>query len=77
MLNAGLNVIISTDDPSISQITLSDEYQRACEDLGMEHKQLKERILAAAQASFLPKAEREALMEQLRTELAKGVFDGS
>ena len=69
MLEAGLNVIIGTDDPSISQITLADEYRRACEELGMEQKQLKERILAAAQASFLPEAEREALIEQLSKEL--------
>jgi adenosine deaminase len=69
MLNAGLNVILGTDDPSISQITLSDEYQRACEELGMERKQLKERILAGARASFLPEAEGEALMVQLRKEL--------
>ncbi len=69
MLNAGLNVVLGTDNPSISQITLSDEYQRACEALGMEHKTLKERILAAAQASFLPEADRVKLMEQLRKEL--------
>ena len=69
MLNAGLNVVLGTDNPSISQITLSDEYQRACEALGMEHTTLKERILAAAQASFLPEADRVKLMEQLRKEL--------
>jgi len=70
MLNAGLNVTLGTDDPSISQITLADEYQRACEDLGVEHKILKERILAAAQASFLPEAERDELAEQLGKELS-------
>ena len=70
MLNAGLNVTLSTDDPSISQITLADEYHRICEDLGMEHKLLKARILAAAQASFLPEAERGKLMDQLRKELS-------
>ncbi len=70
MLNAGLNVTLGTDDPSISQITLTDEYHRVCEDLGMEHKILKERILAGAQASFLPEAERDKLTEELRKELA-------
>jgi adenosine deaminase len=69
MLNNGLNVTVDTDDPSISRITLSDEYQRACEDLGMEHQVLKERILAAAQASFLPKAQRQKLVRQIRKEL--------
>ncbi len=69
MLNAGLNITIGSDDPSISQITLTDEYHRICEELGMKHKILKERILAAAQASFLPEAERDKLMGQLRKEL--------
>ncbi len=70
MLKAGLNVTLCSDDPSISQIALSEEYQRACEDLGMEHKTLKERILAAARASFLPKAECDILVEQLVKELS-------
>lgn len=70
MLKAGLDVTLDSDDPSISQITLSGEYQRACDDLGMEHETLKERILAAARASFLPKAECDILVEQLRNELS-------
>ena len=70
MVNAGLNVTIGTDDPSISQITLTDEYHLICEDLGMEHKLLKERILAAAQASFLPETERDTLVDKLRNELS-------
>lgn len=70
MMKAGLNVTLCSDDPSISQIALSGEYQRACEDLGMEHKALKERILVAARASFLPKAECDILVEQLVKELS-------
>ncbi len=70
MVRAGLNVTLGSDDPSISQIALSGEYQRACEDLGMEHKTLIERILAAARASFLPKAECDILIEQLDKELS-------
>jgi adenosine deaminase len=69
MLHNGLNVVLGTDDPSISQIALSDEYHRACETLGMTLKTLKERILAAGQASFLPEDEREKLVAQLRKEL--------
>ena len=69
MLRDGLCVTIGTDDPSISQITLSDEYQRACEDLEMPQQTLKERILVAAQVSFLAEAERAKLVEELKTEL--------
>jgi adenosine deaminase len=70
MLKAGLNVTLGSDDPSISQITLSDEYQHACEDLGMEQKKLKHCILAAARASFLPKADCDILVEQLKSGLS-------
>ncbi len=55
MVKAGLNVTLGTDDPSISQITLTEEYHRICEVLGNEHKLLKERILVLAQAGFLRK----------------------
>ena len=70
MLTAGLNVTLNTDDPSISQITLSDEYRLACEELGLPLSTLQERILAGAQAAFLPPAEKQQLVEQLRRELA-------
>ena len=70
MIEQGLNVTLGTDDPSISQITLSDEYRRACEDLGMPRQMLKERILAAARASFLADSTREALVNELKKELA-------
>jgi adenosine deaminase len=69
MLEDGLCITIGTDDPSISQITLTDEYQRVCEELGMSQQTLKERILAAAQAGFLPAAERDKLIGELRKEL--------
>lgn len=69
MLQDGLCITLGTDDPSISQITLSDEYQRACEELEMPRLTLKERILAAARAGFLPEAERDKLVEELKKEL--------
>ncbi len=66
MLEAGLAVTIGTDDPSISQITLGDEYQRACEELGMSRPMLHERILTAVRVSFMPEAEKEKLIKELR-----------
>ncbi|HKY52878.1 MAG TPA: hypothetical protein VJM08_01175, partial [Anaerolineales bacterium] len=69
MLNAGLNVTINTDDPSISRITLSHEYYTACEDLQMPQSTLRERIIAAAQAGFLADSEKETLVEQLKRDL--------
>jgi len=69
MVRAGLNVTVCTDNPSISQATLSDEYRRVCEDLEMGSTLLKERILSAARAGFLPEAEREKLVAGLQREL--------
>ena len=69
MLNAGLNVTINTDDPSISRITLSHEYYTACEDLQMPQNMLRDRIIAAAQAGFLATDEKEKLVEQLKRDL--------
>jgi adenosine deaminase len=69
MIAGGLNVTINTDDPSISQITLTDEYRLACEELGLSLEVLKERILAALQAGFFTGKEREKLSAGLRKEL--------
>ncbi len=69
MLQEGLNITIGTDDPSISRITLTHEYQRVCEDKYLSHPKLKERILAAAKVAFLPDQERQNLIDELKIEL--------
>jgi adenosine deaminase len=68
MIAAGLNVTLNTDDPSISQITLSDEYHIACEQLGLSLGTLHERVLAAVRATFLPIDERNMLTASLERE---------
>lgn len=65
MIAAGLNVTINTDDPSISQISLSDEYQAACEQLGLSIGTLRRRVLAGVMAAFLPVDERNTLVAAL------------
>jgi adenosine deaminase len=69
MVDIGLNVTLDTDDPSISQITLSDEYRQASEGLGMSLADVKNCIMASARASFLPEKERGQLVAQLKKEL--------
>lgn len=64
----GLNATIHTDDPSISQITLSGEYQRACEELGLGFSDLRECVLSAARAAFLPEGERNTLIASIKSE---------
>ncbi len=69
MISQGLNVTVNSDDPSISQITLSDEYRRTCQDLGLSVEALGERVLAAANAAFLPEGERQRLVETIKQEI--------
>jgi adenosine deaminase len=69
MLDDGINITLGTDDPSISQITLTDEYHRVCEDMDLSQARLKERILAAVKAAFLPDQERQKLVDELKIEL--------
>lgn len=68
MLAAGLNVTINTDDPSISGITLGDEYHAVCEKLGVPFGALRQRVLAAAGAAFISPEERNKLVRQLQHE---------
>lgn len=69
MLKAGLNVTLNTDDPEISGIILSDEYYMVCSVLKLSREALKDRIVAAAGAAFLPAAERRELVNSLRDTL--------
>jgi adenosine deaminase len=54
MIEKGLNVTINTDDPSISRINLSSEYQVVNQMLGIPIEVLGERVSAAARGAFLP-----------------------
>jgi adenosine deaminase len=48
---------------------LSHEYHVFCDDLGLAEEELKQRIIAAGDAAFLPDKERALLIGQLKTEL--------
>jgi len=69
MLQAGLDVTLNTDDPSVSRIDLSHEFKLAHQDLGMPLEVLKERVLAAARAAFLPEDEKAGLVKKLEKDL--------
>jgi adenosine deaminase len=71
MLEEGLNVTINTDDPSISQISLSHEYQMATEEMNIPFETLYGRTLAAAQATFLPRTGREKLVKIIEEKFSK------
>jgi adenosine deaminase len=69
MLAAGLNVTVNTDDPSVSRITLSHEYQHVCEDLKVPVDALKQSVLHAAQAAFMNDADKAKLVASLKKEM--------
>ncbi|GAP13897.1 adenosine deaminase [Longilinea arvoryzae] len=68
MLAEGLNVTVNTDDPSISQIALSDEYRAVVEKFGLDRWKLQELILSGARASFLASTEKQRLVHRLEAE---------
>jgi len=73
MLEAGLNTTLNTDDPSVSKITLSEEYRQACETQGIPLSALRDCILAAAQAAFLPDIEKNELINKIGNELSEKI----
>jgi adenosine deaminase len=64
-----LRVTINTDDPSVSDTTLSDEYQAAMLAIGMTLKQIKQTILTAVDASFQPPERQRQMAREFREEL--------
>jgi adenosine deaminase len=69
MLSAGLNATLSSDNPSISQIALSDEVRSASENLGVPLSIFHDQTLTAARAAFLSEDERDGLVQSLEKEL--------
>jgi adenosine deaminase len=77
MIAAGLNVTINTDDPSVSQITLSEEYRLVAEDLGMSLDTLKECVFNSAKAAFLSSERRAHLLNRFENAWADWETDES
>lgn len=71
MLKKGLKVTVNTDDPSVSRITLSNEFQTIHEKLNVSMDALKRSVIASAEASFLPDSEKAKLVKNLTEELKR------
>jgi adenosine deaminase len=65
MISAGLKVSLNTDDPSISRITLAEEYWMVYREMGIDLSHQVELILAGAQAAFLPDSGKRRLKQDL------------
>ena len=66
MIEYGLKVTVNTDDPSVSRISLSNEFQIAHEKLNVSMDVLKQSILLAAESSFLADVEKAELLQSLK-----------
>nr|MBA3531915.1 adenosine deaminase [Ardenticatenales bacterium] len=70
LVQAGVPVALSSDDPSISDIRLTDEYYFAVAEAGMNPAALSQMVLTAASHAFLPPTEKSALLARLRSDLS-------
>jgi adenosine deaminase len=70
-LDSGVRATINTDSRLISGVTLTDEYARAVNELGLTVVDLCRCVLNACEAAFLPFAERVALVAGVRAELQR------
>ena len=76
MLDVGLNATLNTDDPSISNLTLTDEYEIALDKLKIGYPALRRSVLTAAEAAFLPDAERQKLVQKFDALLPAEMLNG-
>lgn len=67
LIKSGVKVTLNTDDPLISNITLSDEIFRAVQYMGLTLDDVKQHIMIAANAAFLNGEEHVALVKQFHT----------
>jgi adenosine deaminase len=66
LTDQGLLTTINTDDPLISNITLTDELVRAVRYMGFSLNDVRLATLRAIEASFLPEGEKERAIAQFR-----------
>lgn len=70
LYNLRLRVTLNTDDPSISDTTLTDEYVVAVIALGIEKPLIYHMLRYSAEAAFIPPEERDWLFQTIRQGLA-------
>ncbi|MCG3150189.1 MAG: Adenosine deaminase [Verrucomicrobiae bacterium] len=65
-LDEKVRVTLNTDDPAISNITLTDEYELAAHEFKLTPAQIRELLENAARAAFAENSTREQLIAQVR-----------
>lgn len=62
LLDMGVNVTINTDNMSLADVTLEDEYEHCLGEMGFTAGDLVRMSRCAVEASFMPEAEKEKLL---------------
>ena len=74
-LAAGVPVVLSTDDPGVSRIDMTNEYFRGAREHGLSYRTLKSLARNALAYSFLAEAEKR--QELARFERSSSEFEAS
>jgi adenosine deaminase len=69
LFDAGIHITLNTDDPTFFHTTLNDEYRLAARMFGFDADNLTALALNGVRASFLPEAEKLALLRQFEDEI--------
>lgn len=67
LMDAGVKVTINTDNMSVSATNIKEEYQKAVDTFGLSSGTVKEMLLNAAEAAFVP----ESVKAELRTAIGE------
>ncbi len=69
-LNEDIRVTLNTDDPAISNITLTDEFELAGREFKLTQKQIRELLVNAANAAFAERSVREELAVRIHQNMS-------
>lgn len=69
LIDARVPVVLCTDDPQISGITLTDEWTKAVIEMDLTVNTLADLVRHSTEYAFLPRDEKDRLREQLSSEL--------
>lgn len=74
LLAEGVLVTLNTDDPSVSDSDLTNEYQMGVQEMGFTYMNLRQTILNAAASAFLPAEGRQRLIHHFEELLPRAIM---
>jgi len=65
----GLTLTVNSDDPPLFNTTLTEEYVRLVQTFGLGWEDVKQLVMNAVEAAFLPDEEKQSLRSRIQAEL--------